>query len=661
MGLLLFPGEMPATGIEDPLRWIIPREKSAPPAVLAAPEFFFEAEVKRIAAELYPDTKPEPTAETTEADLADFQEAVAKNVIAPPEPEKAEAAHRATRARLDWESLPEGDRPAEPPLPEEFPSEFADYHRAVHQLAHTGREAAVAEWKKLLERPPAERHYRTTWALYMLGKFAQEDGANVEAHAWYTKVRQAVGEGFADSVGLAGASHGWEAYLHLHAKNYPEAARHYFAQLAGGKISAVISLRVVMTEAISEGADLPADAKDPFLQRLLTSGALCGMGPFARPFGNEKDETADRWLAALESADAKNVRDADRVAWISYSQGDYAGAQRWLARADGKSPYALWLKAKFALRDGKVDAATKLLSAAVEGIPEIAPIEAYSVGWTVLRPHQSALADLAVLRLGRAEFIAALRMFLAAGLTSDANYLADGVLTIEELKNFLKTHEFPEPTEESGDPAAELHQVLTSRLVRLGRYAEARPLMGEPAQELLDRYVAQLEIAKKKGASKAEQAAAYWQAAKIMWNQGSLLVDYFDPVTMARRSSGREIETGSYPEISIKYGEAEKNFPPLTKAERDRLKANSKPELRRHYSNYLAADLGMRSAALMPDNDEVTARRLNTIGGWLKNGDEQAADRFYQAIERRCPKTKIGAAAIKRHWFVPDEVEDVAE
>ena len=53
---------------------------------------------------------------------------------------------------------------------------------------------------------------------------------------------------------------------------------------------------------------------------------------------------------------------------------------------------------------------------------------------------------------------------------------------------------------------------------------------------------------------------------------------------------------------------------------------------------------------------------LNTAGSWLKIGDSDAADRFYQAIERRCPKTNIGKEAIKRHWFVPIvEAEDEPE
>ena len=79
-------------------------------------------------------------------------------------------------------------------------------------------------------------------------------------------------------------------------------------------------------------------------------------------------------------------------------------------------------------------------------------------------------------------------------------------------------------------------------------------------------------------------------------------------------------------------------------------------------SLYVAADLAWRAAALLPDNEERTARILNTAGSWLKYKDDGAADRFYQAIERRCANTDIGREAIAKHWFLdredPDEPKD---
>jgi len=49
---------------------------------------------------------------------------------------------------------------------------------------------------------------------------------------------------------------------------------------------------------------------------------------------------------------------------------------------------------------------------------------------------------------------------------------------------------------------------------------------------------------------------------------------------------------------------------------------------------------------------EELADALNSGGSWIKDRDEKGADKFIQAIERRCPRTKIGQAASRKHWFV---------
>jgi len=689
--LLLLPHLASATGIESPIRWITQGEEKPP--LLQPPEFYFEVEVRRIAAELHPEVKPAPSVDTAKADLADFRDAIEKKRLAPADPAPAEAAHAAARAALEAtkssEEEDQANKPPPPPAPAEFPSEFADYHRGALAYRDEKREDAQAEWKALLERPAAERHYRTTWATYMLGKLAIEDEDWDAAREWFAKTRAAAKEGFADSLGLAATSVGWDAYIALHHERFAEAAKLYLEQLATGDISAVNSLRVVMSEVFKEDVGetaLAELARDPVLQRVGIAGAVAGMSPFPGFWGEPaEDDIAARWLKALESIDAKDVRDADRVAWFAYMRGQYDIAKRWLARAGADAPYALWLKAKFAMRDGKLDAATKLLASAVAKLPQDRRVEAYSLGDEAIPPYDVAHGELALLRLNRSEFTAALRMFLQAGLYSDAFYVADGVLTIDELKTFVarETANLPkvagfwdmvngEEIEERrddpevpwhfyyyGDPARELRSILARRLIRSARYREARPYLDEKIQPRLDEYVALLDRAKAKGTSKADQAEALWKAAGLMLEHGSHLADYFDPVTMAERTTGRDVNTDDSSVIAIKYGEREKIVPPVASTEQQRLKKNAVPALRRYYSTYLAADLAWRSAALLPDQQEKTADRLNRAGSWLKDGDSAAADRFLQAIERRCWKTELGKEAMKKHWFVP--VPDSAE
>ena len=93
---------------------------------------------------------------------------------------------------------------------------------------------------------------------------------------------------------------------------------------------------------------------------------------------------------------------------------------------------------------------------------------------------------------------------------------------------------------------------------------------------------------------------------------------------------------------------------PVTKEEKKRLQATKLVVERRYHYRHVAAGLAWKAAALLPDNSPEAADVLNTAGNWLKAKHEKQADRFYQAIEKRCPKTEIGKQAVAKHWFVDD-------
>jgi tetratricopeptide (TPR) repeat protein len=679
-----------ASGIESPLRWT---EQSEKPQILIAPEFFFELEVKRLAAELKPIAKAiMPDAEdggydyagqTADADESDFKAALGAKYIQPPDVEKATGDHQFMREFLG--NVTRGD--PEPVAPLEFASEFADYHRGALAFRSGNFGQAVERWKTLLARPEGERRYRTTWTMFMLGKTAIEEKKWDEAIDWLSKTRQAAQSGYIDSLGLASASLGWEAFACEESGRLADAARLYLDQLASGDTSAILSLRYLLEKLFVENADLPALVRDPILQRIGTAAAVSDIRPFSPLYNDDQreDDLATRWLSALEAGQVKNVRDADRVGWIAYARGQFAKAARWLERADPDAPFSLWLKAKLSLRDGKVDAAAKLLGRVLNKLPPsemLVSRELTSIN--EMPPEIVARSDLGMLRLSRGEFLSALRTFLDAGRFDDAYYIADAVLTIDELKRFVdneigaweKAHTVTSAPAESGEtsepremtqvgwdevwrkPNQALRGILANRYLRTGRFVESRPYLEEREQEWLDKYLAAIERAETAKTSKTERSAALWEAAKIM-REGYGMAEFYDPVSLAARLSGRVVETGPVPIIALKYKGPDTFIPPVSKIERDRLKMHPARSIRRHYYIYLAADLGWQAAALLPNNDEKTARILNTAGSWLKGKDDDAADRFYQAIERRCPKTELGKEAIKRHWFVPvdEEVE----
>jgi tetratricopeptide (TPR) repeat protein len=327
----------------------------------------------------------------------------------------------------------------EPAAPEEFASEFADYHRGALSFRCGQLDKAVERWKALLARPETERRYRTTWAHFMSGKAAIEAEKWDEAIACFVKTREVVAAGFVDTLGLGAASLGWQAFACEESGRFADAARLYLEQLASGDTTAILSLRYLMERAFGENASFDELVRDPVMQRIGTAGAVSDMAVFSGMVaGDDSTNRATRWLTALEKAQIKEVRDADRVAWIAYSQGQFDKARRWLERAQSEAPYSLWLKAKLAMREGKLDTAAKLLSRAIEKLPPTEPLVSRPlISITEIPPRITASGDLGLLHLGRGEFVTAFRTFLDAGHFSDAWYVADAVLTIDELKRFV--------------------------------------------------------------------------------------------------------------------------------------------------------------------------------------------------------------------------------
>ncbi len=192
-------------------------------------------------------------------------------------------------------------------------------------------------------------------------------------------------------------------------------------------------------------------------------------------------------------------------------------------------------------------------------------------------------------------------------------------------------------------------------MVRAGRLAEARPYFGKDEQAHLGEYAALIERTKRRDLSRAEQAEALEAAAHFVIENCSTLFEISEVELQAARLSGREVSKAEYPAMTLELGDKVRFAPDVAKGERERLKTNTHRPLKHSLSLHVAADLAWRAAALLPDNDDRTAKLLNEAGSWLKLADDAAADRFYQAIERRCARTELGKEAIKRRWFVPVE------
>jgi len=692
-------------------------------AVLAAPVADFAREIERM--KLVPATYPTRPAtngfmrQTLNAELADLRVALGRAGVALAEQDAICLRHQAERAKIT--TAPPGAevlRPttnemriaaANPPqVTPGLPPEFADYFRGAIAW-HEGRAAdARAAWTALLARPASERQFKSTWAAYMLGR-SWEDAKPTEACVRFRETRSLARAGFADSPCLAVATLGWEARVQLRRHRSAEAIDLYLEQAAGGDDrTAINSLRFAAAEALQAGPaalrplaahsrarrvitayliaggyrDPPVDVDNPLREsvaRLLTK-----IPQLTRPTNgwHRFKEPGLLWLEAVEAAKVNDLLAADQLALAAYQMGRFDLAQRW-ADVAAATPAARWLRAKLLLREGKVEPAAALLSGLARLFPDTVQEAAVddaklrglagslfvsedSTYWSIPAGAQLQ-GELGVLRLARRQYEEALDVLLRSGFWMDAAYVAERVLTLDELKTYVDRNCLSSPvpppvkrdegTEaEPAEPASpddNLRYLLARRLARNGRGNEALAYFPEKWRKEWQHFSELLSAGRSPGRAENERAVDLFAAAQLLRRYGMELI-------------GTEVE----PDWHIHDGQFDHGVyvsqrtrvePPspllATPDETQRALAHSvEPPVRFHY-RYLAADLAWEAAQLMPDNSDETARVLCVAGSWLKHRDPKAADKFYKALVRRCRRTALGTAADLKRWF-PELDED---
>ncbi len=682
--------------------------------VVASPEFYWDLEVKRIAREfsapeklrLAPEIsaaedsnrRAERKAATADADTADFAAALQEGRIKPPDTAQATQQHEAARVLIQETD----DQSTVAALPQEFASEFADYHRGAFAYAQGAAhwEEARQAWNALLARPEGERHYRTVWATFMLAKLALKQLAP-EASGLFVQTRELAQKGFSDSLGLAADSYGWQGRSEWKQGHPEKAAPLFLTQLALGDESAVVSLKALVpdrspiegmlnygpeiderqawtdeqkrAQAEKEGAALKNAASDPLLRRLVTVHILA-TSTAPNFWGDDTGVAAARakhWLVEMKAAKLRELADAEYLGWAAYHGGDYTDAEHWLELAAVESPAAMWLRAKLQLRAGKTADAAQSMAAAWRILRD--PIT--YTGWNPATPKEndyvfesndgpnwsfpeSASGDLAALRLARGDFIQAFDIFERGGLAHDAAFVAERVLTADELKTYVDTMR-------SDREEARMHwsYVLGRRLVREDRYEEAAKYLPAPNDKILQVYAKALREGADEKLSKEERAAAWFRAAWLARYDGMELMgtevapDVFTTGGAFKINDlAQERRTGKYEQVRWVNGEEKRTTLPLplraSQAETKRLQANAiEPDVRFHY-RVVAGALAMKAAALLPDSSIEVADVINTAGSWVKDRDEKMARRYFSVLERRARGTEIGRAASAKHWFV---------
>ena len=672
--------------------------------VFAAPIARFHDELTRLNKRLKVAAPPHPILETTNdvsevtwrIDLADLGAALKKRGDSADNIARLVAAYSDARERLlfysaartrwvaqqtDSEEATKVPAPQFPEVnaPDGLPDEFAIYFRGASAWHRGETNAARAEWKSLLEKPPGERRFKSIWAASMLAK-SWEGEEPAKAITYYSLVRALAGERFPDSLGLAASSIGWQARAHLKNNEPERAIELYLQQLAMEDDTAYHSLRMAARQALkSEPAGLESLAGNPRCRAVITGHVISTERTSWMDDG--ATNRAERWLQAVERANVTDLDSAEQLALANYQTGNFELAQRWVKRSTN-SPVSQWVQAKLLLREGKTDQAATILSRLTKVFPLIEPTNPpnarllenlYFVSQDDprpgfgLTPGRQALGELGVLRLHRREYAQSLDALLHAGFWVDAAYVAERVLTTSEFKDYVDAN-WPEVMKDEEEdknlpdemkPSVQSRQiryVLARRLARDARVAEARGYFPPEWLEKYDLFIRCLTAALDVNTPRDQRITNYYTAAFLVRSNGMEMIG--TEVQPDYTCWAGAFEAG--PDWQNRATNAATTVTGATRDEIERAQAHGAvPDRRFHYRSFapplrqeatiLQFEERLEAIKQMPLNTDETAMAFYKLGKSAPN--LQLADVAYKLLVRRCRKTELGDAADRQRWF----------
>ena len=568
-------------------------------------------------------------------------------------------------------------------------------------------------WRQLLALPAEKRSSRSTWAAWMLFRTSPHD----EQGHWLAETRRLARAGFKDCLHL-----GVEATYILGREgcDYAEAK-----EVAAAEWKRAAMLRTPL--GLSHAQDYLRDDRhklmdwsegfarevlaDPFLRRVQMLQLIESMESLGGWVQGRRSEIAasddlPRWLASFEKAGIKDQQEAVLLAWITYNAARFDDARRWLALAPSDDVNALALRGKLAAMRGNRHEAQQALTRMAARLPTPDPSarsrweDARSNEWFPLttsnypavRTHK-LLADCGVAQVARNDFAGALQTFLRTDYWSDASYIAERLLSAEELLTLARSGRIPglkkmivpdkEPPpspltigfleakyggwREPGEMDTFTY-LVARRLARDGFIQEACKLLPADLERALLRFGAELRRAKDARLPSADRGRALWTAAQIQRGLGMELfgfegapdfTQYGGAFDLGSMSKMRQEALWHPSWIDPPESPAQAwSFKPVFTPSSDELWSmrHYAPHVeRRFHYRYDAADLAWRASCLMPDDHEETAQVLATAGQWLKYQDPKSANRFYKALVNRNPSVPLAQEADQKRWFPPTD------
>ncbi len=527
-------------------------------------------------------------------------------------------------------------------LGQDLPPAIRLYTAGAVSFLHGNKEAARTYFQKILDLPEPERKTREVWARFMLGRIAVQQSNQPEAAAQFEAVRALVRSGEPDQLGLAVTSFGEQARGAWQQGAVAKAVELYARQASYGSESAANSLVMIAGRILDDPNLLDQAVQDSTARRLLF---ICLNENSARRFFVDPDPhylggpKVDRLVAALQSHGLTRVEGAGLLASAAYSQGRFDIAQKLSALED--VAISFWVQAKLALRRGDREAALQDYEKALKAVQPS------------MSDPTSMRAEYGVLRVSRGDYLQALDLFNRAaakewgansefnGFTDywgDAAYLAERVLTIDELRDYL-SHKLPSgsvSTAEEPSELSRLRSVLARRLMRAGRRLEAIRYFDDPkVRKEAEEYDNALNKANSWWRFPLSRAEAWFTAATLarkngmellgfekepdfaIWNGDFDWVDYDTPRMVEPRSQNS-------PE-NIYTSEDERKRVAATKA---------KPDVRFQY-RLTAVDHAMKSADSLPPRSQAFAAVLCEATQWIIDRQPERAEQVYRRYLRQ--------------------------
>lgn len=518
-------------------------------------------------------------------------------------------------------------------------------------------------FQQVLALPAAEQGAWGLRAQYSLGRLLMDDHGTPEnesgsepvvkhpekaqleqALAAFQQVIDQVKSGTADPDQLALSSLGQQARIHLWLGEIAPAAQLYAQQAAQGDPDGGLSLQYISSYLINPQhvEALKQAIHDPLVQQLVT------IELFARSSNLEMSgiingetgakQLVDQTLTLLNDSVKSGFSGSDRLAALAYRSGQYAMAANLLKNA-GDGGLAWWLRAKMALRDGDVKAATAAYAKAAAAFPT-------DESWGEQRnedfaaemivPDCRVAGEQAILALNRGDYLQAMDLMYRGkeNYWADVADIAERVLTVDELKGFVDKHA-PAPTtpvkpdEYNGEritQEVQLRELLARRMMRAGRYEEAVNYFAIPNyRQAAQDFANLMKAAKDKSADKNARAKSYYQAAALLRSQGLDFTGYEMTPDYNIYGAGYSYLGDAFNTKDIK----DKSW--ISAAEAARAK-KSLPDADNRFLHYRwqAVDLAQKAADLLPPKSQAYAAVLCNAAGWVIARDAKTGRALYQ-------------------------------